>query len=147
MWKVLGSPTPHQRFNLAPMRVLYEFDGPRIFICQSTDGVQLLAYLCGQDEITLRYLLVECRDDLEQRLTLGETTVREALFQPRVWLVDTDLVGTIRDAWETNAADLPPRALPKPGALLWASLLRQTNAPGNGAAVPLASRDEVANRG
>lgn len=36
--------------RIAPLQVLYEFDGPRIFSLSSREGNLLLAYLCDETD-------------------------------------------------------------------------------------------------
>ena len=61
---------------------------PRIFTCRDIAGELLLAYQCGGNGPTSRFVLVPFTLELERRLVDGEITVREALDQPRMWLVD-----------------------------------------------------------
>ena len=58
MWHVNGKPISGAWLNLEPVRVLYDFDGPRIFTCKDVNGTLFLAYQCGEDRETMRFLIV-----------------------------------------------------------------------------------------
>jgi hypothetical protein len=55
---------------------------------------------------------------LVAQLEQGVISVRDALEQPRAWVLDQDTDGNVRSAWRVEVTDLPDEVLPKPGALL-----------------------------
>jgi hypothetical protein len=122
MWQVTGALIPPHWLLPIPIRTLYEFDGPRIFLCKDVPGNLYLAYQCGEDREVMRFLVVPCTVDLERRLTAGETDVRDALTRPRGWLFDFGKDWSALRCWKVNIDDLPPRTLPEPGVMLWAHL-------------------------
>ena len=122
MWQVTGRMTAFDWIDLTPVNVLYEFDGPRIFTCRDNAGELLLAYQCGGDGPLSRFVLVPFTPELERRLVDGEITVREALDQPRTWLIDLNADWEISSAWQVRMEDIPSSCLPRPGAMLLPSL-------------------------
>ena len=61
-------------------------------------------------------------DEVDLELKTGEMTLREAIDQPSLWIVDVAHSGTVREAWSPKLCDLPSDVLPKPGTMLWAFL-------------------------
>jgi hypothetical protein len=122
MWPVQGKPISGAWLDMEPVRVLYEFDGPRIFTCKDAVGNRYLAYQCGEAKGVLRFLVVPCSDDLERALTAGAINLRDALARPRAWLFDLSYQWQIRSAWQTDVDSLPPFLLPRPGVMLWRHL-------------------------
>lgn len=120
MWNATGRPHPVEHFaGLTPEEVLYEFDGPRIYTCRDNEGMPLLVYECERDESAVRYLVVPIREAVIDELKNGQISVRLALLQSRMWVVDVK-DDIIVDAWNTDFSKLPEEALPKPGTLLFA---------------------------
>jgi hypothetical protein len=122
MWQVSGIQIDPNWLRLDPIRVLYEFDGPRIFTCRDTPGNLYLAYLCNEDDVALRFLVVPFSAELERELTSGAINVRDALTQHRAWLFDVDHDWQVSIAWEVDIDDIPPGVLPQPGVMLWRHL-------------------------
>ena len=120
MWPVDGLPVSVDFLaGLKPANVLYEYEGPRIFSCPDQEGKLLLVYECDHDEETTRYLVVPtCRSTLDE-LIAGRCAVRQALQQPRSWIVDVR-AGAISEAWSVEMEKLPAGVLPKAGTRLWA---------------------------
>lgn len=54
-WLVNGKPESNTWLDLEPVRVLYEFDGPRIFTCRDSAGNLFLAYQCGEEDQVMRF--------------------------------------------------------------------------------------------
>jgi hypothetical protein len=122
MWQVNGTEVPASWLSFEPTRVLYEFDGPKIFTCRDATGQLYLAYQCDEDREALRFLVVPFSEDLERRLTAGAIDVRDALSRPQAWLFDLGNDGSPLRCWQVDVEGLPPDVLPKPGVLLWADL-------------------------
>ena len=104
-----------------PLEVLYDFDGPRIFTATSSLG-ELLYYLAQEDSQTLRFIVAPTNDQVVQRLKTGVVSVRDALSQPWLWVLDTDLGMVPQKSWGCKLADIPSGVLPMPGVMLWAHL-------------------------
>jgi hypothetical protein len=108
--------------SLEPDDVLYEFDGPRIFISINGYGDKFLVYQCAEQESLCRYVVVPAAEELLQNLRTGLMTMRDALSQPWTWLVEKLHSGQVTRARKINIRDLPQNALPRPGTLLLPSL-------------------------
>lgn len=121
-WQSPGREIEERLTDLQPLRVLYELDGPQIFICQDVHGDLLLAYQCDEKPTLARFLLVPFDDELERQLTSGQITIREALKQPRAWLVDVLNDWTISATRRVSLDDIPSDNLPRHDAMLWPEL-------------------------
>lgn len=128
MWNFEGVSIQTQWLNFEPVRVLFEFDIPFVFICKDQAGNTYLAYLCGQDHHRVRYLIVPCDVDLEQRLVTGKINLRDALTQNRGWIFDLNNEWEPIGAWKVNVDNLPGDTLPRPGVMPFAHLQRVVNA-------------------
>jgi hypothetical protein len=129
MWPVNGTRVSPHWLGLEPIPVLYEFDGPRIFICQDDASNPYLAYQCDEDEEARRFLVVPSNEGLERRLTRGEINVRDAFWRPRAWFFDLGNDWQPLRAWEVDVENLPPEMLPQPGVMLWPHLTPVINGP------------------
>jgi hypothetical protein len=137
MWHVNGTPAPTDWLDLEPTKVLYDFDGPRIFTCKSRDDLPYLAYQCGEGQNLVRLLIVPLSEDMERGLIHGQVAVRDSLCQPDAWLFDVDDDWKVQKAWKVDVLTLPPNALPESGTLLWPDLRPAgSSSPNNGAPVP-----------
>jgi len=105
--------------RIAPLEVLYEFDGPRIFSLSSRDGNSLLACLCDQAEGGLTFLLAPSSVRSIERLKSGQIGVREAIDQARIWLVSCDRQWKILGAKSASFDEFPDAVLPRESALLF----------------------------
>ncbi|HEV3255255.1 MAG TPA: OB-fold nucleic acid binding domain-containing protein [Gemmataceae bacterium] len=105
-----------------PSKVLYDFDGPRTLTFLGNDGELYLALWFDENREAVRYLVVPFSEPLVQRLETGQISVREALEQPRLWVVDIDNLGKPVMATRTTLADLAQDELPVPGTMLLPSL-------------------------
>jgi hypothetical protein len=121
MWNINGTPLSIRFENWVPDRVLYEFDGPRIFTVRHELG-DFLAYACDEDDAITRYLLVPTGDDMMAALEKGLLTMREALAQPWLWIVDVGFDDVPRQIWRSTLDAIPEHRLPKPWAMLWPHL-------------------------
>ncbi len=89
MWFDVLTAVDSQRFgDLTPVEVLYEFDGPRIFIARDRFGGDILCYACGESTVdqTITYLIVPTDARAIAALKEGITTVHDALDQPWLWV-------------------------------------------------------------
>jgi hypothetical protein len=123
MWKVNGKQIRGRWLDLArPRTVLYDFDGPKIFTCNDSAGSLFVAYQCGEEDKTMRFLVVPFSDDMARRLTAGEIGLYEVLTQPHAWIFDVNYEWETTGLWEVAVQDLPPKTIPKPGVMLWPHL-------------------------
>lgn len=117
---------------LHPQRVLYDFDGPRIFTCLDEHDETWFAYQCDEQADFCAFLLVPFSNELEDRLTCGNITILEALRQPRLWIAKTDHEFSISQLFKSTIDDIPPELLPRPEAMLWSHLQPLLNLRGIG---------------
>ncbi len=117
MWDVKGTPLSVKFENWVPDRVLYDFDGPRIFTVRHELG-DFLAYVCDEDDEITRYLLAPTSGDLINALEKGTHTMREALAQPWLWVMDVGFDDVPRQVWRSTLEAIPETRLPKPWAML-----------------------------
>lgn len=122
MWYVNGNSVSGTWLNIEPVRVLYDFDGPRIFICKSVTQELFLAFQCGEENRIMRFLIVPFSEDLERRLTAGEINLRDALTRPLAWVFDVNYGWEVVGVWKVEIDDLPANVIPKAGIMLWPHL-------------------------
>jgi hypothetical protein len=114
-WDIEGTEVPREFFGrFEPEEILYQFDRPHIFTTRSSSGDLLLAYQCGDEQ----FLVVPTDAQLIEALRDRRITVRAALEQPRVWLVECDEWGRIMRARSVCLQSVPPDALPRHGVYL-----------------------------
>lgn len=104
-----------------PSEILYDFDGPRIFTAASALG-ELLYFLAHEDSQAMRFIVVPTNEQVIRRLKSGVLSVRDALNQPWLWVLDTSLDMTPQKSWRCSLADIPSDVLPKAGVMLWPHL-------------------------
>lgn len=113
-----------------PLKVLYDFDGPRTFTFLDREEELNLALWFDENAERIRFLVVPFSEQLTERLETGQISVREALEQPRLWVVDVNNRFEPVAAVRTNLADLPQDELPVPGTMLLPSLeMRRSGEP------------------
>jgi hypothetical protein len=122
MWQFDGHSVNPAWLDLDPVRVLYEFDGPRIFTCKDVDGSLFLAYQCGEERDLMRFLVVPFSSGRERELTEGQINLRDALANPTAWIFDLNFQWQTLRAWQVDVNSLPSNVLPKPGVMLWRHL-------------------------
>jgi hypothetical protein len=123
MWQVTGKPVDAGLFRpFRPAEVLYEFDGPRTFTHLDPDGELFFAHWCDEDRDATRFLVVPFSDQLVTKIKDGDLTLRDALNQPRLWVVDVTHAGEPRNAWITRLDDVPDDVLPQRGTMLLPAL-------------------------
>lgn len=120
MWSAPNRPSDWPMVNrLSPVEVLDEYDGPRLFTILSTDGHLLLAYQCGEDESTERFLLVPADAVFVQQIKDNIVSIREALLSRCwAWLIDRNRDGTLSGLTAVYPNELPETALPRSGVRL-----------------------------
>ena len=109
--------------NLDQIKVLYDFDGPKIFTCNDAAGKKHLAYLFAVDRQGMHYLVVPFSDSVELLLTFGFESLRKVLDVGGAWILDVSNDWQVGQARRVDAAELHRTvALPQPGVLLYAHL-------------------------
>jgi len=127
--------------------VLVEFDGPQIVVVWGPGGSRRLAIACDEDETAVRWLEAELSASQWGRLFDGLLSLRDALLQPRVWIVDQTHSGKALHGWECSSADLAVEILPEVGALLPTAVRQQFAGGPSVAPVELSERDAAVARG
>lgn len=123
MWEIKGKQVDPKRFTpFEPLRVLSYYDGPRIFTFNDADDALCLACWSDEDEKCSRFLVVAVTDPIIADLENGLLSVREALAQPRLWVVDWTQGGGLSGAWLVALKDVPEDAQPQPRTMLHRSL-------------------------
>lgn len=122
--------------SVKPVSVLLEQDGPRLFTCKDQTEDVMLAWECGREGTTRRYLLVPSSNKTASQLTGNTSALRDALNQPAAWLADVGADGKVASAWIADLTKLPADALPKTGQTLAA--VKQALASAKPAAPPAA---------
>jgi len=123
MWEIKGKPVDLKRFGpFEPLRVLNYYDGPRIFTFNDADDALCLACWSDEDEKYSRFLVAAVTDQIIVDLEGGLLSVREALAQPRLWVVDWAQDGSLADAWLVAHKDVPEDSQPRPRTMLHRSL-------------------------
>ncbi len=119
MWETKGTPIDPQRFApFEPLRVLNYYDGPRIFTFVDATGSLCLACWSDEGEKRSRFLVVPVTDSIVDELEAGFRSVREALDQSPLWVVDLGDDGIVIAAWSVSPPDVPADAQPQPGTKL-----------------------------
>lgn len=121
-WDIKASEFDVSAFGIPqPREILYDFDGPRIFSASSPLG-ELLYFLAQDDQHALRFIVVPTNAEVLRELKTGVTSVHDALNQPWLWILDTNLDMAPKKSWRSALADIPSDILPKPGVMLWPHL-------------------------
>ncbi len=123
MWEVKGKPVPGERFQpFTTCEVLYDFDGPRTFTLRDADAELHLAHWLDEDRERSRFVVVPFSERLLTDLKAGRLSVRDALEQPRAYVLDLSPDAAVLGVRRVELADLPADALPRPTTMLWPHL-------------------------
>ena len=105
--------------KLDPLCVLDEMDGPRLFTLRDDDGQLFLAYMCGEDETTERFLIVPTSDRIVSTIQENKISLRDALTQQAIMaVVDRRPDDVLSEPVLVDSSDLPSTALPRPNTFL-----------------------------
>jgi hypothetical protein len=104
--------------RVAPLDVLYDFDGPRIFSVLGRNGGLLLAYLCDEASHEINFLLAPSSSPVIECLKSGQLSMRAALAHAVLWVCSCDRQWTVFQAKICSFNELPKSALPKEGTLV-----------------------------
>ncbi|KAE9643801.1 hypothetical protein EJA70_15470 [Pseudomonas sp. PB103] len=102
--------------------VLYDFDGPKIFVTIDSDRLMRFWYESLDDRITktVRYLVTTTTESQIKMLKSGKRTVHDLLKQPWLWAVDCSYSMDPQNAWVIDEInDVPPDYRPKQDATLF----------------------------
>jgi len=131
LWEVFGQPVQSSQIgNLEPREVLYEFDGPKLYV-SLVEGKALLVYESATDDQQelVRLIAAPTSSAIITSLKDGRRSVFEALNQPWVFAINQAYDAKLVDAWllEDGIASVPTNARPKETTLLWPHLADRTN--------------------
>jgi len=101
-----------------PKEVLIWLDGPRTFTLLDQVGMLCLAHWLQEVGELWQYVVVPVNDSILRELNNGELSLREALNQPRVYLVNVNADFAVETVYLTSWEDLPHAALPTPGTMI-----------------------------
>ena len=104
--------------DLTPVRVLDEYDGPRLFTIKDSGGHEFLVYQCAEDPERDRFLITPARNDLINDVEANRISLRDAITSGWLWMADRLSDGSVTQAVRVDAASLPAHALPKLGTRL-----------------------------
>ena len=119
MWNVQGAmidPTWFMPF--VPLRVLNDYDGPRIFTLNDSKGGLCLACWSVENTTHSRYLIVPTTTKIVSDMERGLLSVREAMTQATLWVADVRADGVVEFAYLTSIAELPEDTQPQSGVYL-----------------------------
>lgn len=106
---------------IVPESVLVEHDGLLTFTFKDKSGSLMLAHLSDEDETTARYIVAPTTEMTIEWLKRGTVSMRGALNQAIVWIIDVR-DGGIVSSWVGTLGDIPAGCLPLDDAMLHPSL-------------------------
>ncbi len=105
--------------TLDPVEILDDYDGPRLFTVEASDGRRLLAYQCGETASADQFLLVPTDRSTITALQANDVPLRDALTGAGIgWRLDRFRDGRLTCLTAIDIAALPAAALPMPEARL-----------------------------
>lgn len=129
IWEAMGAEVAATSIGmLDPEEVLYEFDGPKLYIARH-EGKPLLVYESKTDDVAqiARLIAVPTSERLISELKQGDISVFDALNQPWLHAVDQSYGGHILRVWHLpyGIQSVPTNARPRPQTRLWPHLERR----------------------
>ena len=119
MWSLHGTAAPKPRFEpFAPIEVLDDYDGPRLFTLSDAEGELNLAYWSDADQQICRYVVVPTTPRIVNALKNGNISLHSALNQPRCWLCDVTHQGELTACQRVEFEAIPRDSLPAMGTML-----------------------------
>ncbi|HMN15505.1 MAG TPA: hypothetical protein PKD55_24580 [Bellilinea sp.] len=96
---------------IEPSIVLYEFDGPQIFLAKF-GFVDVLFVKIDDDDDFDRYLATYTSNGIIEAVLNGNLSVRGAFSHDLCWIIDTNTDLSIREFWACSRDDIPSSFLP-----------------------------------
>jgi hypothetical protein len=106
--------------QVKPVEILAEFDEPLTFTFTDSNGSLMLAHICSEGAGRLRYIVAPTTFRIVHELKTAVRSIREALDQPIVRLLDLGPDAVVCDAWVTTLQGLPERVIPASDVMLHA---------------------------
>jgi hypothetical protein len=124
LWPVQLQSWPRSNFTkVEPQEALVDYDGPITFtFYDDDDGGLMLAHSVGADGGLVRFIVAPTSPATIARLKSAALSVRAALDQPVIWLLDTAADGTITSQWAGTLSAIPSEVIPAEGVMLLPSL-------------------------
>ena len=123
MWEPKGKIIDNNALgSLAPQEVLFEYEEPLTFVAEDPEEQPLLAHCLEGDRGVSRYLVAASARFIIEDLKAGRIDVLGALRQPRCWIADLGLSGTVESLWTVDFESVPKSVLPRAGAMLTPAL-------------------------
>lgn len=121
-WEMQGKPFTCAKLEPGDIQeVLIEYDGPRLFVAQ-TELCLALFFMVDENDKAMRFIVVPTNQKIIDQLKKGLLTVYEALEQPLLWVMETDLDLKAKEVRATRLQDIPEAVLPTQGLMLWPHL-------------------------
>jgi len=118
LWPVQLQSWPGENFRrIRPERVLVEFDGLLTFTFKDVSGNLMLAHLSDEEGPQARYIVAPTTPRDIERLEKGTVSLRGALNQPLIWLLDI-VEGEAVGAWCGTLGQIPETFKPLEDAML-----------------------------
>jgi hypothetical protein len=102
--------------SLPVSEILYEVEAPIVYVTETREGEQLLAYLADESRAGTVTFLAPTSPARIEALEQGVLTVRDALESSRLWMHVFD--GKQGKAWAIEANEIPDLFFPERGATL-----------------------------
>jgi hypothetical protein len=137
LWTIKSPPWPDNNFQvMKPIEVLLEHDVPLTFTFRDTAGRLMLAHFCDSAGDRWRYIVAASNERIIHRLKTGTESIRDAIDQREMWVVDVGRNERVLSAWAITVPRLPHDALPAPDVMLYPDLDPNKRSHNSGSAVP-----------
>lgn len=117
-WKFAGQIELENLGALAPVEILYEFDGPCIFTAKIPTGLVLLYLAEELEDETLRFIASPCAQKTIAGLLEGALSVRDALELGSMFVVEMNQRREPQAAFRLADGGAPDSVLPEPSTML-----------------------------
>ncbi|HEX8209256.1 MAG TPA: hypothetical protein VF584_03635 [Longimicrobium sp.] len=102
--------------SLPISEILYEAEAPIVYVTETQQGEQLLAYLADESRAAAVTFLAPTSPERIEALEQGALTVRDALQSSWLWMHLFD--GRRGKAWAIEASEIPDLFFPERGTIL-----------------------------
>jgi hypothetical protein len=107
---------------ISPTEILAEYEEALTFTFLDNAQNLMLAHLAATETDCLRYVVAPTSEAVIGRLKTGAISIRRALEQNLLWVVDVQRDGQIVKCWSQKFSDLPTDAVPDPDVMLYPEL-------------------------
>jgi len=106
-----------------PMEVIIEFNGPQLEIVKSGND-EYLGVASDEEGDIVRWLRSKISATEKRSLLCGETTIRDCILKPEIWVVDTRSDGSVTLEAKVSPDQLSSADLPADDSFLPDDLIR-----------------------